>query len=147
MRTPAVLGLLGLLVSGCATYAPAPGAGGTRSASGADRSGTDAAAQSAPAAGTIAEGKRDTAGVARASLRLLDESQAARDAGDFARAATVVERALAIDPNEAILWIELAEIRLAQGDVDAARTLARKALTLAGADRSISARAERLADR
>jgi len=175
MRRPRVLGMLGVLglvVSGCATYAPGPAAprgpgttSGAGTASGADstsrvdptngasRPGSDIAAgarvppEAGPAARSGEGGGASALSTNRASLLLLDESQAARRAGDYARAATVVERALAIDPNEAVLWIELAEIRFAQGDVDEARTLARKAVTLAGSDRSIATRAERLTAR
>ena len=79
-----------------------------------------------------------------ASVALLDQSRADRVAGRLDQAAATIERGLAIDPNNASLWIELAEIRLVQGDRDQADTLARKALTLAGADRSIAERADRL---
>lgn len=82
-----------------------------------------------------------------ATAVLLADSRTARGRGDLARAAIAVERALSIDPNDAGLWVELAEIRDAQGDSEEARTLARKALTLAGADPSIAERAGRLARR
>ncbi|MBN1240088.1 MAG: tetratricopeptide repeat protein [Gammaproteobacteria bacterium] len=79
-----------------------------------------------------------------ASVALLERSRADRDAGDYAAAAASLERALRIDPNNALLWIELAEVKAADGDRDQARQMARKALTLAGSDGSIEARARRL---
>jgi tetratricopeptide (TPR) repeat protein len=82
-----------------------------------------------------------------ASAVLLERSRDERAAGSYAEAAASIERALRIDPNNPLLWIELAEIKAAEGDDDQAEMMARKALTLAGPDRSIVARAERLVDR
>jgi Flp pilus assembly protein TadD len=79
-----------------------------------------------------------------ASVALLDQSRNARAAGELGQAAAALERALAIEPNNALLWIELAEVRAAAGDGDQADMLARKALTLAGNDRSVAERASRL---
>ena len=79
-----------------------------------------------------------------ASVALLERSRADREAGDYSAATASLERALRIDPNNALLWIELAEVKAADGDRDQARQMARKALTLAGSDGSIEARARRL---
>lgn len=89
-------------------------------------------------------GQSETQG---ATIALLDLSRSDRDAGNLADAAATIERGLTIDPNSALLWIELAEIRAEQGARDLARTLASKALTLAGSDRSIRQRADRLLSR
>jgi Flp pilus assembly protein TadD len=82
-----------------------------------------------------------------ASAVLLEQSRDERAAGSYAEAAVSIERALRIDPNNPALWMELAEIKGAEGDFDQAEMMARKALTLAGSDRSIEARAERLLSR
>jgi Flp pilus assembly protein TadD len=82
-----------------------------------------------------------------ASAVLLEQSRDERAAGSYAEAAISIERALRIDPNNPALWIELAEIKSAEGDLDQAEMMARKALTLAGSDRSIEERAERLLSR
>jgi Tfp pilus assembly protein PilF len=79
-----------------------------------------------------------------ASVALLEQSRAARGAGRYAEATASLERALRIDPNNPLLWIELAEVKAADGDRQQAREMARKALTLAGGDRAIEARAARL---
>lgn len=79
-----------------------------------------------------------------ASVALLEQSREARDAGRYAEATSQLERALRIDPNNPLLWVELAEVKAADGDRAQAREMARKALTLAGGDRSIEARARRL---
>jgi tetratricopeptide (TPR) repeat protein len=80
----------------------------------------------------------------QAVIALLQQSRTASAAGNYNAAGTTVERALAIEPNSAELWIELAEIRFSQGDRDQADSLAQKALTLAGSNRMIADRARRL---
>ena len=83
-------------------------------------------------------------GSSEATRELLAESRAARAAGNLTDAAVSVERALRIDPNDPELWLEFGQIQLASGDNAQAAALARKALTLAGDDRDVTARAERL---
>jgi Flp pilus assembly protein TadD len=82
-----------------------------------------------------------------ASAVLLEQSRGERAAGSYAEATASIERALRIDPNNPALWIELAEIKAAEGDSEQAEMMARKALTLAGSDRSIMARADQLVGR
>jgi cytochrome c-type biogenesis protein CcmH/NrfG len=89
-------------------------------------------------------GSTPPSGSSAATQELLAESRAARAAGDLTGAAVSVERALRIDPNDPELWLEFGQIQLASGDNGQAAALARKALTLAGDDRDLTARAERL---
>lgn len=84
---------------------------------------------------------------ARASASLLEQSRAQQAAGSYAEAAASIERALRIEPNNALLWIELGEIKLAEGDAEQAEMMARKALTLADRDRAVENRAYRLINR
>ena len=79
-----------------------------------------------------------------AAVALLEQSRGQRAAGSYAAAASSIERAIRIDPNNAGLWLELAEIKLDDGDPQQAEQMARKALTLAGGDPSVTSRAERL---
>jgi len=79
-----------------------------------------------------------------ASTALLEQGREARAAGRYAEATASLERALRIDPNNPLLWIELAEVKAADGDRAQAREMARKALTLAGGDPAIESRARRL---
>lgn len=79
-----------------------------------------------------------------AAAALLEQSRGQSAAGNYAAAASSIERALRIDPNNAALWIELAEVKLADDDPLQAEQMARKALTLAGSDPALTARAERL---
>jgi Flp pilus assembly protein TadD len=77
----------------------------------------------------------------------LTQSQSEREAGDLGGAAATVERALTISPDEAVLWMELAEIRMAQGDFALAEEMARKALTLTDPNSVVAERARRLIGR
>lgn len=85
-----------------------------------------------------------TAPISTATRALLTQSQSERDAGNLGGAAATVERALTIAPDEALLWVELAEIRMAQGDGQLAEEMAQKALTLTGQNSALAARARRL---
>jgi Flp pilus assembly protein TadD len=84
---------------------------------------------------------------AGATTLLLEQGRAARRAGLYEDATTAIERALRIEPNNADLWLELGEIKLASGDEEQAAAMARKAVTLEAGDPTIAARAERLIGR
>jgi tetratricopeptide (TPR) repeat protein len=79
-----------------------------------------------------------------ASGALLQQAQAQRAAGSLPAARASLERALRLDPNNALLWLELGELELQTGNAAQAAEMARKALTLAGRDSRLTARAERL---
>jgi tetratricopeptide (TPR) repeat protein len=121
-----------LTLSGCASFAPPAGAPAPRGSSPAP----DAPSRTEPAAVPN-----------RASTSLLEQSRSNRTAGRYPQAAAAVERALDIEPNNPELWLELGEIRLAQGDAAQAEAMARKALTLSAGDRALEARAARLIGR
>jgi len=74
-----------------------------------------------------------------AVVSLLNTASAQSRAGDHARAAATLERAIAIEPNNAWLWHRLAGARLAEGRLDQAASLAAKSNSLATADRSLQA--------
>jgi tetratricopeptide (TPR) repeat protein len=79
-----------------------------------------------------------------ASGALLEQSRAQRAAGSVPAARASLERALRLDPNNAAIWLELGELELKTGNMSQAATLARKAISLAGRDTRLTARAERL---
>jgi tetratricopeptide (TPR) repeat protein len=113
--------------------------------------GTSASNGSASSEASIGTAPRDSAaggagGGLSASAALLERSRAEQAAGSYDQAAASVERALRIEPNDPALWLELGEIKLAAGDAQQAGLMARKALTLAGDDGRLAARAERLID-
>jgi uncharacterized protein HemY len=59
-------------------------------------------------------------------------------------AAGTVERAIRIDPENPLLWIELGRVRLAEGNAGQAQSLGRKAVSLSGGDARAESTAWRL---
>jgi tetratricopeptide (TPR) repeat protein len=127
IRVVLAIGLL--ILSGCSTLglppapAPVPPPGG----------GAPAPAERAPVPQTTG-----------ATTSLLTAGRAARESGDLDVATAYIERALRIAPNDAVLWIELGEIKLAEGDAAQAEAMGRKALTLTRGDRALEQAARRL---
>jgi predicted Zn-dependent protease len=68
----------------------------------------------------------------KAVIALLDRAQTDNDAGQREAAGASLERALRIEPRNAWLWLELAQLRLAQGQYAQAITLAGKSNSFAG---------------
>jgi hypothetical protein len=64
--------------------------------------------------------------------------------GDLDGASSTLDRALRIEPNNPLLWIELARLRLSENDAHQGEGCARKALALASGDRGTQARAGRV---
>ncbi len=64
--------------------------------------------------------------------------------GDLPAASSTLDRALRIEPNNPLLWIELGRLRLAESDAHQAEGCGRKALALASGDRITQAQAGRL---
>jgi predicted Zn-dependent protease len=64
--------------------------------------------------------------------------------GDLDGASSTLDRALRIEPNNPLLWVERGRLRLAENDAHQAEGCARKALVLASGDRGTQAQAGRL---
>jgi tetratricopeptide (TPR) repeat protein len=64
--------------------------------------------------------------------------------GDLDGASSTLDRALRIEPNNPLLWIERGRLRLAESDARQAESCARKALALASGDRGAQAQAGKL---
>ena len=64
--------------------------------------------------------------------------------GDYPAASSTLDRALRIEPNNPLLWIELGRLRLAEGDAHQAEGCGRKALALASGDPGTQEQAGRL---
>lgn len=62
----------------------------------------------------------------QAVVDIWQQAQTASDSGDLETAAMLLERALRIEPNEAVLWSELAEVHLRQKNANQAENLAAK---------------------
>lgn len=120
-----LLALLALfLAAGCATTAPGRG----------PESDT----------GDPPSASAETHGLRPAGEALLIQGVNERRAGDYRAASATLERALRIEPSAAVLWLELARVRLMAGDTEQAEQLARKAHSLAGDDASVAGQAEEI---
>jgi uncharacterized protein HemY len=64
--------------------------------------------------------------------------------GDLPAASSTLDRALRIEPNNPLLWIELGRLRLAESDAHQAEGCGHKALALASGDRGTQAQAAML---
>ncbi len=64
--------------------------------------------------------------------------------GDLDGASSTLDRALRIEPNNPLLWIERAKLRLAENDPRQAEACARKALALSSGDRAAQAQSGRV---
>ncbi len=67
-------------------------------------------------------------------LALLNQAKIQEQSGDSERAAAVLERAIRIEPKNAQLWHRLALLRLQQGKLELAESLAEKSSALARDD-------------
>jgi len=75
-----------------------------------------------------------------ASRALVTQAQAQRKKGDLPGASVSLERAMRIEPNNPLLWIEMGRLRMDQHNYLQAENMARKALSIAvGDDRTQSA--------
>lgn len=72
-------------------------------------------------------------------LALLDSAQASAKAGQLHNAEAQLERALRIEPRNAVLWYYMAKLRLHQNRLAEAAGLAAKSNSLAGKDRKLRA--------
>jgi len=79
-----------------------------------------------------------------AVLALLDQAEQQANAGELESAAASLERAIRIDPRNAVLWYHLATVRLSQGESAQAEQLAVKSNSLAGNNTAQQARNWRL---
>ena len=79
-----------------------------------------------------------------ATLSLVTQSRTLASRGDLDGASSTLDRALRIEPNNPLLWIELGRLRLAESDAHQAESCGRKALGLASGDHGTQAQAGRL---
>ena len=76
-----------------------------------------------------------------ASTALVAQAHTQAAGGDYGPAAATLERALRIEPDNPLLWIELGRVRLGENNPSQADALGRKALSLATGDASAQASA------
>ena len=74
----------------------------------------------------------------------MTQSRTLASHGDLDGASSTLDRALRIEPNNPLLWIELGRLRLLESDAHQAEGCARKALSVASGDHGTQAQAGRL---
>ena len=81
---------------------------------------------------------------AKAVRALLERARKQQAAGDLVGAANTLERAVRIEPGNALVWNRLAHVRLEQGRYTQAAGLAAKSKALAGGDAVLKADNDRI---
>jgi tetratricopeptide (TPR) repeat protein len=123
-----------------ATPAPtAPPPGG--SAQPAPGSAAPAGAQATPAPAEHPATPARQFHLSAASAALVTQAHTQAAGGDYGQAAATLERALRIEPDNPLLWIELGRVRLGESNPAQADALGRKALSLATGDAGAQASA------
>jgi tetratricopeptide (TPR) repeat protein len=84
---------------------------------------------------------------ARAVRSLLERARQQQAEGQLMAAANTLERALRIEPDNALVWNRLAHVRFQQGQYAQAANLAEKSRILAGGDEALRADNEGLIQR
>jgi tetratricopeptide (TPR) repeat protein len=79
-----------------------------------------------------------------ASRALVAQAHKQQGNGDYGQAAATLERALRIEPDNPLVWIELGRVRLGEKDGAQADAMGRKALSLATGDPNAQAASWRL---
>jgi len=79
-----------------------------------------------------------------ATKALVTQAQSQMAAGNDALAASTLERALRIEPNNPLIWIEMAKLRQEEGNAAQAENLAKKALAMSTGDPRAQANAWRV---
>jgi Flp pilus assembly protein TadD len=109
-----------------------------------------ASSQPSPGASATPGAERPPAGAARqfhlstATSALVAQAHTQAAGGDFVQAAATLERALRIEPENPLLWLELGRVRLGENNAAQASAMGRKALALATGDPGTEAAAWRL---
>jgi len=78
--------------------------------------------------------RRPPATLAPASRALVSQAAAQRKKGDLPGASVSLDRALRIEPNNPLLWIEMGRLRMDQRNYPQAENMARKALSMSVGD-------------
>ncbi len=118
-------------------FSPAPGTGPSPAGSAQPTPGTPAPASAGavpapPEKSYTPPPKQFRLSAASSALVAQAHTQAA--GGDFGQAAATLERALRIEPDNPLLWIELGRARLGENNPAQADAMGRKALALATGD-------------
>jgi tetratricopeptide (TPR) repeat protein len=147
--TAALAGAI-LALSGCALTRPAPtfppSPAGTPAPSPApapEQPGTPGPQAPTPAERPPAPPPRQFH-LSAASGALVTQAHAQAAGGDLGQSSATLERALRIEPDNPLLWIELGRVRLAENNAGQADAMGRKALALSTGDGATQGSAWRL---
>ena len=106
---------------------------------------TEAGLQVAPPAPLPQQRPRtEPAVLSPASRTLVNQAQAQRTKGDFPGATVSLERALRIEPNNPLLWLEMGRLRMDQRNYAQAVSMGRKSLSMSVGDDSTQSAAWKL---
>jgi uncharacterized protein HemY len=133
------------LLAGCPAPATRP-LPSSMTEPGSAPSGSPPAIPGAPAPGAPAPRPAPTREnhLSAATQSLVTQSRNLIAHGDLDGASSTLDRALRIDPNNPLLWIERGRLRLTENDAHQAEGCGRKALALASGDHSAQRQAGRL---
>jgi len=152
MRFPSLISLLAAasLLSACSLFhsgQPESGPAAGPGSSGEPSSGQPGTAQPEPGTPAIPEPPRPPPKqfkLSPATSALVAQAHKQATSGDYAPAAATIERALRIEPENPLLWIELGRVRLSEGNAAQADGMGHKALALATGDVTAQSSAWRL---
>jgi tetratricopeptide (TPR) repeat protein len=133
-----VLALAALLVAFALAACTMPGTG----SGGEGPAGTAQPSPGPPARPPAAPSRQFRLGTATSALVAQAHRQAG--GGDYGAADATLERAVRIEPDNPLVWIELGRVRLGENNAVQADALGHKALTLSSGDPSARASAWRL---
>ena len=136
MRTLVALILLGALAA-CAAQPPLPAV----PPPGAPATGTPGSAQPPTPAPERPAPPPSRPRMGPAATALLGQARTQEGQGEFVAAGATLERALRIEPDNPLLWIELGRLQLKENNPAQADARGRKALALAGGDTDAQASA------
>jgi uncharacterized protein HemY len=132
--------LAAAVLGGCSLTGPRPQAGGepssTPSAPGASSASPSSNGSPAPTPPPVPHAPpppRENH-LSPATLSLVTQARSLSSHGDIDGASSTLDRALRIEPNNPLLWIELGRLRLLDSESHQAEGCARKALALASGD-------------
>jgi tetratricopeptide (TPR) repeat protein len=88
--------------------------------------------------------KRPPATLSPASRALVTQAETQRKKGDLPGASVTLDRAMRIEPNNPLLWIEMGRLRMDQRNYPQAENMGRKALSMSVGDNRTQAAAWQL---
>jgi tetratricopeptide (TPR) repeat protein len=143
LKTLAAVLVAAALLGGCRSPSPRPDLPGSPSAE-PQPANPQASSSLPPPPPARAPPPPRTNHLTAATSSLVTQARTLIAHGDLDGASSTLDRALRIEPNNPLLWIERGRLRLAENDSHQAEGCARKALALASGDRGAQGQAGRV---